>query len=73
MGLETRLWIQCKNHRSPVDLAVLRELRGVVPERVAGSTPVVGCPTGFSAEAYAFAAAQGMHLRGLEELEELRG
>ena len=72
LGIETRLWVQCKNRQSPVGIAALRELRGVVPDRAAGGTPIVACPAGFTAEARAFAAAQGMHLWGLEELAALR-
>jgi len=63
--------IQCKNHREPVGIAVIRELRGVVPDRTAGTTPVVACPGGFTAEATAFASETGVHLWGPDELRQL--
>jgi superfamily II DNA or RNA helicase len=71
LQIETRLLIQCKNHQEPVGIAVIRELRGVVPDRAAGATPVVACPGGFTAEATAFASEAGVHLWGPDELRQL--
>jgi HJR/Mrr/RecB family endonuclease len=71
LQIETRLFIQCKNHREPVGVGAIRELRGVVPDRSAGVTPVVVCPGGFTAEATAFAADNGVCLWGTEELRQL--
>src|SRR5439155_22706910 len=44
LQIESKLLIQCKNHRDPIGVAIIRELRGVVPDRAAGTTPVVACP-----------------------------
>ena len=71
LGVETHLWIQCKNRKSPVGVAVLRELRGAVPDRAAGGTPVAACPAGFTAEAHAFAAAHGILLWDVSDLRRL--
>jgi superfamily II DNA or RNA helicase len=71
LGVETWLLVQCKNHREPVGVSVVRELRGVAPDRSSGVTAVVVCPGGFTSEASAFAADRGVLLWGLEELREL--
>ena len=73
LGVETHLWIQCKNRQAPVGVAVLRELRGAIPDRAAGGTPVAACPAGFTAEARAFAAAHGISLWGVSDLRRLDG
>ena len=71
IGVETRLLIQCKHLSEPAGVAVVRELRGTVPERLAGTTPVVACPSGFTAEAKAFARDNGIVLWGRAELDAL--
>lgn len=73
IGVVTRLMIQCKNLSQPVGVAVVRELRGTIPERLAGTTPVVACPAGFTADAIAFAHDNGIVLWGKAELEALAG
>ncbi|MCC6483381.1 MAG: restriction endonuclease [Armatimonadetes bacterium] len=73
LQIEAKLIIQCKNTTSPVGVSVVRELRGVVPDRVPGTTPVVAAPGGFSSEATAFARANGVKLWGPKELVELAG
>ncbi len=73
IGVETRLMIQCKNLSQPVGVAAARELRGVVPERQAGTTPVIACPAGFTADARAFAKDNGIVLWGKAELDALAG
>jgi HJR/Mrr/RecB family endonuclease len=71
LGLETCLWIQCKNHQAPVGVQVLRELRGAVPAGAVGGTPVAACPAGFTAEARAFAAAHSIQLWDVSHLLEM--
>jgi HJR/Mrr/RecB family endonuclease len=71
LQIETKLMIQCKNHNAPVGVAVVRELRGVIPDRSPGLVPVVACPNGFSADAHDFASRNGVRLWGLKELEQL--
>jgi len=71
LGIETRLLLQCKNRGEPAGVSVVRELRGVIPDRSAGTTPVLACPGGFTADAKTFAAAHGVRLWGRAELSEL--
>jgi hypothetical protein len=71
LQIETRLLIQCKNHRNPVGVAVIREIRGVIPDRSAGVIPIVVCPGGFSTDAADFAVQCGVRLWGRDELEQL--
>lgn len=71
LGIETRLLIQCKNRSEPIGVGVVRELRGVVPDRSAGITPVVACPGGFTREALRFASDSGIRLWGLPELRQM--
>ena len=71
LEIETHLWVQCKNHQAPVGVAVLRELRGAVPDQGVGGTPVAACPAGFTAEARAFAAAHGIVLWDVSDLRRL--
>ena len=68
LGVETHLWVQCKNHQAPAGVAVLRELRGAIPDRTAGGTAVAACPAGFTSEARAFAAAHGIQLWDVADL-----
>jgi hypothetical protein len=72
LGIASTLVIQCKNHREPVGVAVVREVRGVTPDRAPGTTPVLACPGGFTAEAVRFARSSGVRLWGPEELIRLR-
>ena len=72
LGLETRLWIQCKNHQAPVGVQVLRELRGAIPAGSVGGTPVAACPAGFTAEARVFAAAHGIQLWDVSDLRGMK-
>lgn len=67
-GLETRLWIQCKNRQAPAGVTILRELRGAVPPGAVTGTPVAASPAGFTAEARAFAVAHGILLWDVSDL-----
>ena len=68
LGLETRLWIQCKHRQAPAGVTILRELRGAVPPGAVTGTPVAASPAGFTAEARAFAAAHGILLWDVSDL-----
>ena len=48
VGIETRLYIQCKNQQAPVSVEIVRELNGVLDPTVQG---VVAAPSGFTADA----------------------
>ena len=50
VGLTIALYIQCKNHSSPVTVEIVRELNGVLP-RLPGARGVVTCPSGFTTDA----------------------
>jgi len=71
IGIETHLLIQCKNTSAPTGVEVVREVRGAVPERCPGATPIVACPAGFSAEAQDFARRNGVRLWTAKDLVEL--
>jgi hypothetical protein len=71
LGLEARLLVQCKGGKEPAGLAAVRELRGAAPDRVAGATPILACCAGFTADARAFAAANGILLWDEAELAQL--
>ena len=68
LQIESKLLIQCKNHRDSVGVSTVRELRGVVPDRSSGVTAVVACPSGFTSEAIAFSKASGVLLWDEEDL-----
>jgi len=55
IGVETSLYIQCKNHASPVGVEVARALNGALPQQLSGIRGVLVCPSGFTASAVAFA------------------
>jgi len=59
---ETTLYVQCKNHAAPVGVEVVRELNGVLPKHQPGSRGVAVCPSGFTADARAFAGDRGIVL-----------
>lgn len=71
VGLESTLLIQCKCTQSVVGVDVVRGLRGAIPDRSAGATPIVACPAGFSADARTFATQAGVRLWGRGDLLRL--
>ena len=73
VGLEVRLYIQCKNHSSLVAVDVVRELNGALPKQQAGARGVVVCPSGFTADTIAFAKDRGIALWNRHQLFELSG
>ncbi len=62
VGGEVVLYIQCKNHASPVGVDVARELNGALPKQLSGARGVLVCPSGFTASAIAFARERGLAL-----------
>jgi len=71
VGVTTTLYIQCKNHASPIGVEVVRAIAGVVPVEDAGARAAVVCPTGFSTEAMRFAERRGVQLIDGDRLAEL--
>jgi len=71
VGLEMTLYIQCKNHSSPVGVDVVRELNGALPRQHPGARGVVVCPSGFTTDAIAFAKDRGLALWDRHQLFEL--
>ena len=71
IGVEITLYIQCKNHASPVGVDVIRELNGVMPKGAAGIRGVVVCPSGFTTDAITFAKDRGVTLWDRHHLFEL--
>jgi HJR/Mrr/RecB family endonuclease len=55
VGVEMLLYIQCKNHASPVGVEIARALNGALPKHLPGARGVLVCPSGFTASAIAFA------------------
>jgi superfamily II DNA or RNA helicase len=51
VGIESSLYIQCKNHVSPVGVETVRALLGSLPGGEPGARAVLICPSGFSADA----------------------
>jgi superfamily II DNA or RNA helicase len=62
VGVEMTLYVQCKNHASPVGVEVVRELNGALPRQLSGAHGVLVCPSGFTAAATAFARERGLAL-----------
>jgi hypothetical protein len=62
VGVEMTLYVQCKNHASPVGVEVVRELNGALPKQLSGAHGVLVCPSGFTAAAIAFAKERGLAL-----------
>ena len=70
VGIETRLYVQCKNQGSPVSVEVVRELNGVLD---AGTQGVVASPSGFTTDARRFAEERGIQLWDAAHLKALAG
>ncbi|MDO8691003.1 MAG: SNF2-related protein [Dehalococcoidia bacterium] len=73
IGAELTLYIQCKNHVSPVGVETVRQLSGVLPRTQAGFRGVVVCPAGFTADSVAFAQQRNLILWDRSHLFELAG
>lgn len=68
VGIETRLYIQCKNQQAPVSVDVVRALNGVLDPTIQG---VVAAPGGFTADARVFAEDRGIQLWDAPHLDAL--
>jgi len=73
VGVEMILYVQCKNHASPVGVEVVRELNGALPKHLSGTRGVLVCPTGFTAAAIAFAKERDLALWDRHHLFTLTG
>src|SRR5581483_132565 len=73
LGVETTLYVQCKQQAAPVGVAALRELHGALPGPRVGARGLFVSSGGFTAEARAFARARGLVLWDQRTLEELDG
>ena len=62
VGVETSLYIQCKNYALPVGVELARALNGALPQRLSGARGVLVCPSGFTASAIAFAKERDLLL-----------
>jgi len=71
IGVEITLYIQCKNHISPVGVDVIRELNGVLPKGATSTRGVVVCPSGFTSDAINFAKDRSIILWDRHHLFEL--
>jgi hypothetical protein len=68
VGIEMTLYIQCKNHASPVGVEMVRALNGALPKQAVGLRGVLVCPSGFTADATAFAKERGLILWNRHDL-----
>lgn len=73
VGVEMTLYVQCKNHASPVGVEVVRELNGALPKHMSGARGVLVCPSGFTAAAIAFAKERDLALWDRHHLFTLAG
>jgi SNF2 family DNA or RNA helicase len=71
VGVTMTLYIQCKNHATPIGVEVVRAIAGVVPVDDAGGHAMVICPAGFSADAVSFAVKRDVQLVDSDRLAEL--
>ncbi len=71
VGIETTLFVQCKNHAAPVGVETVRALIGAVPAGDPGARAVLVCPAGFSADATALAVERGVQLVDEKALRSL--
>jgi hypothetical protein len=71
LGGEVTLYIQCKNHASPVGVEVVRQLNGVLPKSQPAARGVVVCASGFTADARSFAKDRSILLWDRQHLFEL--
>lgn len=55
LGLETIVYVQCKNLPMPAGVDVVRQLNGVLATKEPGARGMVVCPGGFTPEARRFA------------------
>ena len=73
IGGEITLYIQCKNHSSPVGVEAVRQVNGVLPRHQPGCRGVVVCPSGFTQDSRNFAQERGVMLWDRQHLFQLMG
>lgn len=73
LGLETVVYVQCKNTAAPVGVEIIRELNGVLVTKEPGARGMVVCPAGFSAEALRFARNLRIELWDRRDLFQREG
>lgn len=71
LGVESVLFIQCKNHATAVGVDYVRELNGALPEHAPGASGVLICQSGFTSDAAAFAKERGVLLWDRRYLDDL--
>lgn len=71
VGIEHRLFVQCKDHARPVGVEVVRELLGVLPAE--GGRAVLAAPSGLTAEAQRLAAQRSVAVWDSAALDRLEG
>lgn len=73
VGVDMALYIQCKNHASPVGVEIVRALNGALPKERSGMRGVLVCPSGFTAAAVVFAKERDLALWDRHHLFTLAG
>ncbi len=73
VGVEMTLYVQCKNHASPVGVEITRAFNGALPQDLSGTRGVLVCPSGFTAAALAFAKERHLTLWDRHHLFTLAG
>jgi HJR/Mrr/RecB family endonuclease len=71
VGVETTLYVQCKNHVSSIGVEPMRALVGCLPNGEAGARAAMICPSGFTSEASRFGIQRGVQLIDAEALGTL--
>jgi HJR/Mrr/RecB family endonuclease len=72
VGLEQRVFVQCKDHARPVGVEVVRELLGVLPTD-GGTRAVIAAPSGLTADAPKLARDRGVTVWDEATLVRLEG
>lgn len=71
VGVETVLYIQCKNYAAPIGVEPVRALVGCLPPDEPGARAAMVCPGGFTADAMKYGSLRGVQMvdsRGLAVL-----
>jgi SNF2 family DNA or RNA helicase len=71
IGVETALYIQCKNYSSPLGVEPVRALVGCLPPDEPGARAAMICPSGFTSEAMRFGKLRGVQMIDMGGLREL--
>lgn len=71
VGVETVLYVQCKNYASPLGVEPVRALVGCLPPSEPGVRAAMVCPGGFTAEALKFGSLRGVQMVDMAGLRVL--